>query len=61
MDSKKPWQSKTLWTNFLIALATLFIPGAEDFIKAHTEMVIMGITFLNTLIRLITQGKVELK
>lgn len=57
---KKPWQSKTLLLNFVMAICALFIPSAGEYIKAHPEMVMAVFSGANILLRLITKGAIVL-
>ena len=57
---KKPWQSKTLLTNFAIAALALFYPPAKEWISANPEMVAMGWTLINTVLRLLTKDKITI-
>lgn len=55
----KPWFSRTLWINLLVA-GSAFIPTVGDFVKAHPDWVIMGFSMLNMGLRLITKDKISL-
>jgi hypothetical protein len=57
---KKPWLSKTLWVNFLIAGLVLAIPGMEEFIKSNDTVVIVATTLVNIALRLITKEELKL-
>lgn len=66
MDSKKPWQSKTILLNaiggLLVAVA-VFYPGAESlktFLDVHSAEVGMAWSILNIAIRAITKDKISL-
>ncbi len=39
METKKPWESKTLIINLVMAI-TVFFPGAQAFIAAHPSVVV---------------------
>lgn len=60
MDSKKPWYSKTLIVNLVMALCAMFIPSAATYIQAHPEGVTLAFTGINMILRLITKDKVSL-
>lgn len=54
---KKPWQSKTVWVNVIMA-GMAFFPAIAD--KVTTEQVMMGMAAVNMALRMITQDKVTL-
>jgi hypothetical protein len=58
--NKKPWQSKTIWANLIIAIAALFVPGAQEWGAQNMEMILMALTGLNVVLRLISKDKVSL-
>lgn len=60
MDSKKPWQSKTLILNFVVAACALFAPGASAYISAHPEVVAGVFAGANIVLRLISKDKISL-
>lgn len=51
---KKPWLSKTLWTNLIVA-ATAFYPPASGWIAAHVELFSLGWGALNMILRMVTK------
>jgi len=57
-DSKKPWQSKTLWINLGMAIAAFF-PQVQDHVSVET----MGTVFsvVNVLLRFVTKTGVSIK
>lgn len=57
-ESKKPWQSKTLITNLVVALGALFAPGVSDWISANPETMVMVWAALNTVLRFVTKKEV---
>lgn len=59
-ENKKPWLSKTLWMNLLMA-ASSFIPSVGSWMSAHTELVMAGWSALNMALRLITKDKISLQ
>lgn len=59
MDTKQPWQSKTIWVNFALAVVAFF-PGAQDYVAAHPMLATEVIFGVNVLLRFVTQGKVQL-
>lgn len=56
---KKPWQSKTLWINLLIA-ASAFVPQVHTLLVANPEVVAAVFAGLNIVLRLISKDKVSL-
>lgn len=66
MESKKPWQSKTLLINGILGILAfigLFVPGAESvglWINAHGAEIAMGWSVLNMGLRFITKDKIIL-
>lgn len=53
MGTKAPWQSKTIWSNAIIALAA-FYPPAQVWVAMHPELFSLGLAGLNLLLRFIT-------
>jgi len=55
---KRPWQSRTLWVNLIMA-AVPFIPGSEAFLNEQS----LGAMFLvvNSVLRAVTKSKITLK
>lgn len=60
MDSKKPWFSKTLILNLVLALSAMFLPSVKDYIVAHPEGVTLAFTGLNMVLRLISKDTISL-
>ena len=60
METKKPWLSKTLWINFIIAGLTLGAPQAQAYVAAHPDIVTVGFTLINIILRLVTKEKLSL-
>lgn len=50
VNSKKPWQSKTVWTNLFLSAAP-FIPGASDWVTSNPTTFGLVITVLNLALR----------
>ncbi len=57
---KKPWLSKTLWVNALIAVAALAFPPAQTWFVAHPDYVLFGMAAINALLRLISKDAITL-
>ena len=66
METKKPWQSRTMVLNALMGLAaaaSLFIPQAHvvpDYISANPTQVALIWSILNMVLRAVTKDKVSL-
>lgn len=59
MEAKKPWQSKTLWVNLLLAVAA-FIPAVSSVVKESPDMAGLVITMVNVILRFVTKDKIQL-
>jgi hypothetical protein len=57
MTQKKPWQSKTILVNFLVAVLAFF-PDLQD--KASPESIMQVLVVVNIILRLITKDKIGL-
>lgn len=57
-ENKKPWQSKTLWANVILAVVSFFPGPAKDFVTPEN----LGTLFLivNTILRFVTKSGVSL-
>ncbi len=66
MDTKKPWQSKTVVINAIlgvVAALSLFWPaaaGVPTWIQSHAEIIGAGWAILNVGLRLITKDAISL-
>jgi len=66
MDSKKPWQSKTMVLNAIVGVVSavaLFVPGAEvvtQFLSAHAAEIGMVWGILNIVLRAVTKDRIGL-
>lgn len=66
MDSKKPWQSKTMMLNGLmglLAFVALFWSGASgvsEFLNGHGGEIAMVWSILNIILRAVTKDKISL-
>jgi len=62
MDSKKPWLSKTLWVNAVVAVAAL---AGQDWLvgwlKANDMVVLAVVAGVNILLRLVTKDKIQIQ
>jgi hypothetical protein len=57
-ENKKPYLSKTLWINAILA-GVAFFPNLKDLIDP--DMAIQIIAGLNILLRFLTKSKIQLK
>lgn len=57
---KKPWLSKTLWTNVVIAVAAFF-PIVRDWISANPAVMAIGFSVINLVLRAITKDEIGLE
>ncbi len=66
METKKPWLSKTIMLNALMAVlgvVAIFWPGASmasDFLKAHSVEVGVAWSVANMLLRLVSKDAISL-
>lgn len=61
MDSKKPWQSKTILLNFICATSALFIPSVGEWVNAHPLEVTSLFSILNIVLRVISKDKISIR
>ncbi len=59
VETRKPWQSKTVWAAVAMALLAFF-PEANAFVKDHTEVTMVFGPVVFFLLRLITKGKISI-
>lgn len=59
MEPKKPWLSKTLWVNAIVAVLAIAAPSAQEYVSAHPEVVMVGFSIINIILRAVT--KLEIK
>jgi len=58
---KKPWMSKTIWANMLMAILALigmWVPKVSEIVTS--EMVMMLFAMINMILRLVTKDKMIL-
>jgi hypothetical protein len=60
METKKPWLSKTLIINALIAVLALAWPSGKELIAGNPDVVMAAMAGLNIILRLISKEKVSL-
>lgn len=61
METKKPWLSKTLILNLVVAISAMAMPSVAEFIKEHPDVVMASFAAINFALRLITKDKVGLE
>lgn len=60
-ETKKPWQSKTLWVGAITALLPLVYPPAAVWVGANPELFSMALGAVFSGLRVVTEGKVAIK
>lgn len=55
---KKPWQSKTILMNFIVAAAALLYPPAAEVINSHPTEIASFFAIANIVLRVITKDKI---
>ncbi len=59
MTKKKPWLSKTLIINFIMAL--IAITGLTEKVSITNDQLVMALTGVNIILRLVTKDKIGLE
>lgn len=57
---KKPWLSKTLWTNLVVIVGTMFVPAVADFVSANPEIMVSIWGGVNILLRWVSKDKLSI-
>lgn len=57
---KKPWLSKTLWMNLIMAVLVMFWPAAGDVVASHPEVATMVWSGINMLLRFVTKDQLQI-
>jgi len=60
MENKKPWESKTVILNLILAIAAIVFPPAVKLIQDNPELVAIAFTGLNIVLRLITKKPISI-
>ena len=60
METKRPWQSKTVVVNFLMAAGVLLYPPMAAWISAHPTELSSAWAVLNILLRVVSKDQVTL-
>ncbi|MFC5049231.1 hypothetical protein ACFPK9_01175 [Rubritalea spongiae] len=58
MNTKKFWQSKTLWVQAISVISLLF-PVVQEWLAENPVEVVTVFAAINTLVRFVTSGKIE--
>lgn len=66
MAGKRPWESKTLWLNAVVAVVALVqnvVPGIHAWLADPGHMATVGLVWagLGTVVRLLTKDRVVLR
>lgn len=61
MEPRKPWQSKTLILNAVVAVLALAYPPAAEWIQGHGDVVLAAFAAINFVLRLVTKDKIGLE
>jgi len=59
-NTKKPWLSKTLWMNVILAVLAIAYQPAADFIGKNPEIVAAFWGGINVLLRWITKKEISI-
>lgn len=59
-QTKKPWQSKTILVNALVAVSALVYPPVAQWIAEHPVEVSSLFALLNIVLRLVTKDRVAI-
>lgn len=59
MESKKPWQSKTIWKGLILAVVSFF-PQVQGLVAENPQLVLLAIGGADMLLRFVTKGKIAL-
>jgi hypothetical protein len=60
MESKKPWESKTNWVAFIMAIASFF-PQFQAVVVANPETFTLAMSAVFAFLRLITKQKISIE
>lgn len=60
-STKKPWLSKTLITNLVLAVTAVVCPPVQVWISAHPEVSAMVWSGVNAVLRLVTKDAISLQ
>lgn len=57
---KKPWQSKTILMNFVVAAGALFYPPVAEWVSAHPIEISSLFAVMNIVLRVVTKDKISI-
>lgn len=60
MEKKKPWLSKTILLNAVMAVVAFF-PVAQAWVSANPQVFVFGFAAVNFVLRLVTKDKISLQ
>lgn len=60
MDTKKPWESKTLWLGAVTAILPLVFPPAAAWVAANPEIFSAGVSAVFSALRLISKDQITI-
>ena len=55
------YESKTLWTNLILAICSIFLPGVNGYVSIHPEVLAIFFAGINMVLRLVTKDKISLE
>lgn len=58
--NKKPWQSKTIIVNFLVAASAMFYPPVGEWVSKNPSEVATLFSILNIVLRLVSKDKIAI-
>jgi len=65
MENKKPWLSKTILLNVIVAIAGILgmlgLPSVNTFVAANPDLILTILGGVGIVLRFVTKGAVELK
>jgi hypothetical protein len=56
---KKPWHSKTIIANLVLA-GLAFVPGGSEWYAAHPDIVAAGFAIVNVVLRFVTKKQIQI-
>jgi len=60
MDAKKPWQSKTILLNFVVAASALFYPPVGEWISVNPVEIASLFSLGNIVLRLVSKNVISI-
>lgn len=61
MESKKPYTSKTIIVNLLVAVGAMVYPPMSEYISQHPAEVATLFSILNIVLRLVTKDRISIR